>query len=63
VIGGFGNVPGALVGGLVLGVFDNVVAADISATWRDAIVYGLIIVVLLVRATWAVGIRRLRVRA
>jgi branched-chain amino acid transport system permease protein len=63
VIGGFGNVPGALVGGLLLGVCDNVVAADISATWRDAIDYGLIIVVLLVRATWAVGIRRLRVRA
>jgi branched-chain amino acid transport system permease protein len=49
VIGGFGNVPGAIVGGLLLGVFDNIVAADISATWRDAIVFGLIIVVLLVR--------------
>jgi branched-chain amino acid transport system permease protein len=57
VIGGFGNVPGAVVGGLVLGVFDNLVAADISATWRDAIVYGLIIVVLLLRAG---GIRRRR---
>ena len=50
VIGGFGNVPGAVLGGLLLGVFDSVVAADISATWRDAIVYGLIIVVLLIRA-------------
>jgi branched-chain amino acid transport system permease protein len=50
VIGGFGNVPGAVVGGLVLGVFDNLVASDVSATWRDAIVYGLIIVVLLLRS-------------
>jgi branched-chain amino acid transport system permease protein len=49
VIGGFGNVPGAIAGGLLLGVFDNIVAADVSATWRDAIVFGLIIVVLLVR--------------
>jgi branched-chain amino acid transport system permease protein len=50
VIGGFGNVPGAVLGGLLLGVFDSVVAADLSATWRDAIVYGLIIAVLLIRA-------------
>jgi branched-chain amino acid transport system permease protein len=49
VIGGFGNVPGAIGGGLLLGVFDNLVAAHISATWRDAIVFGLIIVVLLLR--------------
>ena len=50
VIGGFGNVQGALVGGLLLGVFDSVIAADVSATWRDAIVYALIIVILLLRA-------------
>jgi branched-chain amino acid transport system permease protein len=50
VIGGFGNVQGALVGGLVLGVFDSLIAADVSATWRDAIVYALIIVILLLRA-------------
>lgn len=57
VIGGFGNVPGAIVGGLLLGVFDNLVAADVSSTWRDAIVYGLIIVVLLVRVGGLVGRR------
>ena len=50
VIGEFGNVPGAVLGGLLLGIFDSVVAADVSATWRDAIVYGLIIAVLLIRA-------------
>ncbi len=50
VAGGFGNVPGAVLGGLLVGVFDNVVAADISSSWRDAIVYGLIIVVLLLRS-------------
>ena len=63
VIGGFGNVPGAVVGGLLLGVFDNVVAADVSATWRDAIVYGLIIAVLVLRAGIVVGRRRVRVGA
>jgi branched-chain amino acid transport system permease protein len=62
VIGGFGNVPGAIAGGLLLGVFDNIVAADVSATWRDAIVFGLIIVVLLVRPGGLFG-RRAIVRA
>ena len=62
VIGGFGNVPGAVIGGLVLGVFDNLVATYISASWRDAIIFGLIIVVLLVRATVVIG-RRILVRA
>lgn len=60
VIGGFGNVLGAMVGGLLLGVFDNLVAADVSATWRDAIVFGLIIVVLLLRPGGLFG-RRARV--
>lgn len=62
VLGGFGNVPGALLGGLLLGVFDNIVAADVSANWRDAIVYGLIIAVLLLRAGGTVR-RRILVRA
>src|SRR5690348_5903863 len=57
VIGGFGDVPGAVVGGLLLGVFDNIVATDVSATWRDAIIYGLVIAVLLVRATTVLGRR------
>jgi branched-subunit amino acid ABC-type transport system permease component len=55
-------VPGAVVGGLVLGVFDNIVATDVSATWRDAIVYGLIIAILLLRAGSLLG-RRILVRA
>ena len=62
VIGGFGNVPGAVIGGLVLGVFDNLVATYVSANWRDAILIGLIIVVLLIRASAVFG-RRLLVRA
>lgn len=62
VIGGFGNVPGAVIGGLALGVFDNIVATDVSATWRDAIVYGLIIAILLLRAGSLLG-RRILVRA
>lgn len=62
VLGGFGSLPGALVGGLLVGVLDNVVAADVSATWRDAIVFGLIIGVLLVRPSGLFG-RRSHVRS
>lgn len=59
VLGGFGNLPGALVGGLLVGVLDNLVAADVSSNWRDAIVFGLVIAVLLVRPSGIFGRRRL----
>lgn len=58
VVGGFGNLAGALVGGLVVGVLDNLVAANLSSNWRDAIVFGSIIVVLLVRPSGILGRRR-----
>jgi branched-chain amino acid transport system permease protein len=58
VLGGFGNLPGALVGGLIVGVMENIVAADISSNWRDAIVFGLIIAVLLVLPSGIFGRRR-----
>jgi branched-chain amino acid transport system permease protein len=58
VLGGFGSLPGALVGGLLLGVIDNLVAVDISSSWRDAIVFTFMISVLLVRPTGLFGRRR-----
>lgn len=58
VLGGFGHLPGALVGGLVVGVLDNLVAVGISSTWRDAIVFGLVIVVLIVRPSGLFGKKR-----
>ena len=58
VLGGFGSLPGALVGGLLLGVIDNLVAVDISSSWRDAIVFTFMISVLLVWPTGLFGRRR-----
>jgi branched-chain amino acid transport system permease protein len=55
IIGGVGNLPGAVAGGLLLGVFEVILSSYISPTWVDAIVFGLLIVVLAVRPTGLLG--------
>jgi len=47
VIGGIGHVPGALVGALLLGLVEEFVVGYGSSTWRDAVAFGFLIVVLL----------------
>jgi branched-chain amino acid transport system permease protein len=49
VIGGIGNVRGALVGGLLLGLVEEFVVGYAASTWRDAVAFGFLILVLLVR--------------
>ncbi|MCK6548911.1 branched-chain amino acid ABC transporter permease [Myxococcota bacterium] len=49
VIGGIGNVPGAVVGGLLLGLIEEFVVGYTSSSWRDAVAFAFLIVVLLVR--------------
>ncbi|TPE48033.1 branched-chain amino acid ABC transporter permease [Amaricoccus solimangrovi] len=49
VIGGIGNIKGAFVGGLVLGVAEALAAAYFDTGYRDGIAMGLLILVLLVR--------------
>src|SRR5260370_41199005 len=49
VLGGIGNIPGAVLGGLVMGVAEVLVVGYLSPTWRDAIAFVLLIVILLVR--------------
>ncbi len=39
VIGGIGNIPGAMVGGILLGVIEALGAAYISTSWKDAIAF------------------------
>ena len=55
IVGGFNQVRGAIVGGLLLGVIDNLVAAYLSAQYRAAIPLFLLIVVILVRPQGLVG--------
>jgi branched-chain amino acid transport system permease protein len=55
VLGGIGNVPGAMLGGLVLGLVEQLVAGYWSSTWRDAVAFALLIGVLLVKPSGLLG--------
>lgn len=55
VLGGIGNIPGAVIGGLVMGVAEVLVVAYVSPTYRDAIAFILLIVILLVRPAGILG--------
>ncbi len=55
VFGGIGSVPGALIGGVLLGIIENLSKAYISSQLSDAIVFSVLIIVLLVRPTGILG--------
>ncbi|MCI6019263.1 MAG: branched-chain amino acid ABC transporter permease [Clostridiales bacterium] len=55
VFGGIGSIPGAFIGGILLGVIENLAKAYISSQMADAIVFAVLIVVLLVRPTGILG--------
>ena len=55
VFGGIGSIPGALIGGLLLGVIGNLSKAYISSQMADAIVFSVLIIVLLVKPTGILG--------
>lgn len=47
VLGGIGIIPGAMVGGIILGVVEAMVSGFISSTFRDAAAFGILIIILL----------------
>lgn len=49
VIGGIGHVPGAMVGALLLGLVEEFVVGYTSSSWRDAVAFGFLILILLLR--------------
>jgi branched-chain amino acid transport system permease protein len=51
VFGGIGSIPGAMIGGIVLGVIENLSKGYISTQLSDAIVFSVLIIVLLVKPT------------
>ena len=55
VFGGIGSIPGALLGGVILGVIEILSKAYISSQLSDAIVFGVLIIVLLVKPTGILG--------
>ena len=55
VFGGIGSIPGAMIGGILLGVIENLSKAYISSQMSDAIVFLILIIVLLVKPTGILG--------
>src|SRR5215510_10565859 len=60
VLGGFGQVGGAMVGGLVLGLVETIGAFYVSSAYKDIIAYTLLILILLIRPQGLLGVGRAR---
>lgn len=55
VFGGIGSIPGAMLGGILLGVIEQMSKTYISTLWSDAIVFGVLVLVLIVKPTGLLG--------
>ncbi|MBK8381755.1 MAG: branched-chain amino acid ABC transporter permease [Ignavibacteria bacterium] len=55
VLGGIGNFPGASVGGLIIGLVETFTVGYLSPTYRDAIAFAILIIILLVKPTGLFG--------
>lgn len=60
VLGGIGNIRGALMGGLLLGVFENVAAGCFGVQWRDVVAFMILVLVLMFRPTGLMGDKETR---
>ena len=57
VLGGIGSIPGAMLGGVLLGIIETFAKAFLSTQFSDAIVFGVLIVILLVKPAGLLGKR------
>lgn len=57
VLGGLGSIGGAIVGGIIIGLIESVAPQFMTATWTEAIVYGLFLVVLFVKPSGLFGVK------
>ena len=55
VLGGIGSIPGAMIGGLAIGLAEALVSAAGLSVWKDGVVFAILIVVLLVKPTGLLG--------
>ncbi len=55
IIGGIGSIPGAMIGGLLLGLFNALIAGYISTQWAETFTFVLLIFILIVRPTGILG--------
>ena len=57
VLGGIGSIPGAVMGGLLIGVTESLTKGYISSRLADAVVFSILIIVLLIRPSGILGVR------
>ena len=57
VLGGIGNIPGAMAGGMIIGLLESYTAGYISSKWHDVVVFGVLILVLVIRPMGLFGER------
>jgi branched-chain amino acid transport system permease protein len=57
VLGGIGNIPGAMAGGLLIGLLESYCAGYLSGRWQDVFVFGVLIAVLIIKPTGLFGER------
>jgi branched-chain amino acid transport system permease protein len=55
VLGGIGNIPGAMIGGMLVGLMETWVGATAYSTYRDAVAFSVLILILLVRPAGIMG--------
>ena len=55
VLGGIGNIPGAMLGGLLIGITETMVVGYLSPTYKDAVAFAILILVLLFRPSGLLG--------
>ena len=55
VLGGIGSIPGAMIGGLAIGLLEALVSAVGLSVWKDGAVFAILIIVLLVKPTGIMG--------
>lgn len=60
VVGGIGSIPGAMLGGLLVGLAEAYAIGYVGGSWADLIVFGILIFVMLVRPTGLLGRAELR---
>ena len=57
VLGGLGSIGGAILGGIIIGLIESVAPQFMTATWTEAIVYGLFLVFLFVKPSGLFGVK------
>lgn len=60
IVGGMGSLPGALVGGLILGLAEVYAVNYVGSSWRDMVAFGLLFLILILRPQGLFGARKAR---